>query len=669
MAVSSRQNAGLLVILVLLTLCPPALCAAVPAPPPAAPDPFPVYPEIKANMNFWIDIFTRYSKTQGVVHHTRDLSKVFDIIPLDPARTGAAAQKNRRNVKTRLKSWKTALINASKGKCPDPEKRKIIQTLFGINPAPKALERAAFSLRVQTGLKEQFKEGLIRSGAMVPGFKKIFKNHDLPEDLAFLPCVESSFNVNAYSKFGAAGVWQFTRGTGKRYMEIGYVVDERRDPFTASRAAAKLLKRNHEALKDWSLAITAYNHGLNGMKRAKKRHGSYPAIYTHYRSRAFKFASRNFYSEFLAARHVAKHHKTYFGDIRMARPVRHTRITTRGFLSAAELGQKLEIDLATLRQMNPSLRPPVFDGRKYIPRDFELRLPGTISRAGAQKVLAGLYRKKQKPSRFHRVQKGDTAGKIAMIHGVSLKDLIMANGLNRRATIYVGQNLRIPSIQDSLVAQVSLTSSKARHRTSPETVPNEPVIQNPEKRQPPSLPVDEKISQPAVSPPPAAPKSPEVLRMVTADLKVTGQGQEKNRAAGIIQVAPEETLGHYADWLGIATQKIRALNRMPFGKAISVGQQIKIPLARGAFATFEEKRYEFHQEILEDFFGSFFITGSETYEIKAGDTLWDLCLNTLEIPLWLLEKYNSGMNLHALRPGQRLNYPLVSARGDSPEGT
>ena len=444
-------------------------------------------------------------------------------------------------------------------------------------------------------------------------------------------------------------------------MKIGYVVDERRDPFIASHAAARLLKRNHAALGDWSLAITAYNHGLNGMKRAQKRHGNYPDIYKKYRSRAFRFASRNFYSEFLAARHVAKNHQTYFGKLRLARPVSHTRITTKGYLSAKEMAQELGLNADTLRQMNPALRPPVFDGRKYIPKGFSIRLPGNISKAAAEKTIAGLYREKQKPSRFHRVRRGETAGKIAMIHGVPLKDLILANGLNRRATIYVGQSLRIPSTQEILVAAAPPPKTEAKAPPT-KTVKEEMPPKAAQAKSLPPLPAAPEISEPAVAPPPAAPNAPDVLKVVTADLKIAPEPSAKPPVTGILHVAPEETLGHYADWLSIPTRQIRALNHLAFGRPISVGQAIKIPLDSAATEAFEEKRYEFHQEILEDFFGSFFVAGSDTYEIKAGDTLWDLCLNTLEIPLWLLEKYNPGMELHTLKPGEKVHYPLISPR-------
>ena len=210
MAVSPRQHAGLMIFVSLLTL---VLFSSSPrAAVDKSPPQFPVYPEIKPNVDFWVDIFTRYSKRDGVVHHTRDLSKIFAVIPLDPTRTRAAAKKNRRRIKQAVDTWKTALIQAAKGTLQDPEKKKKILTLFGKTPSAGALRRAAASLRVQTGLKEHFREGLIRSGALVPEFKKIFAHYGLPQDLVFLPCVESSFNVNAYSKFGAAGVWQFTPG-------------------------------------------------------------------------------------------------------------------------------------------------------------------------------------------------------------------------------------------------------------------------------------------------------------------------------------------------------------------------------------------------------------------------------------------------------------------------
>jgi LysM repeat protein len=96
--------------------------------------------------------------------------------------------------------------------------------------------------------------------------------------------------------------------------------------------------------------------------------------------------------------------------------------------------------------MNPALRPPVFNGQKYIPKGYVLNLPGDVEPHGVPlaKIPSTILKKVQKPSRFYTVQKGDTAGKIARNHRVKLDDLILANNLDRRATVYARQTLRIP---------------------------------------------------------------------------------------------------------------------------------------------------------------------------------------------------------------------------------
>ena len=118
-----------------------------------------------------------------------------------------------------------------------------------------------------------------------------------------LPHVESSFNAAAYSKVGAAGLWQFMRSTGRRYMRVDDAVDERLDPYRSTEAAAQLLAYNYRVLGSWPLALTAYNHGAAGMRRAKESVGTddFVKINRTYNSRTFGFASRNFFPSFLAA--------------------------------------------------------------------------------------------------------------------------------------------------------------------------------------------------------------------------------------------------------------------------------------------------------------------------------------------------------------------------------
>ncbi len=256
----------------------------------------------------------------------------------------------------------------------DAEKRRIAD-LFTTEAGPDAFREAMDNIHCQVGQQDRFEKGLIRSGAYLQRIKAIFRSHNLPEDLCYLPNVESSFDVTAFSKAGAAGMWQFTQSTGKRFLTVNRYLDQRRDPIRASEAAAKLLKHNYECLGDWPMAVTAYNHGIAGMLRAKEEMGGYEAVFERYNGRLFKFASRNFYPEFLVARHVAKNHTQYFSDIRMNKSLEAREVVTKGQTSVAELSRHYEVDLETLRALNPALGQPVFKGQRQVPKGYMLRLP------------------------------------------------------------------------------------------------------------------------------------------------------------------------------------------------------------------------------------------------------------------------------------------------------
>ncbi len=148
----------------------------------------------------------------------------------------------------------------------DEEKR--VAAAFGATGTPARFAEAANNVRFQLGQSDRFREGLERSSQWEAHIEQAFANLGLPPELAALPHVESSFDPTAYSKVGAAGLWQFMRGTGRRYLRIDDAVDERMDPFRATEAAAQLLDYNYRFLGTWPLALTAYNHGAAGMRRA-----------------------------------------------------------------------------------------------------------------------------------------------------------------------------------------------------------------------------------------------------------------------------------------------------------------------------------------------------------------------------------------------------------------
>jgi membrane-bound lytic murein transglycosylase D len=341
----------------------------------AASDPFPIFPCLEPNVRFWIDTYTKYPTTKGIIHDAMDLSIVYAVIDLLPPDKPGAGQVNQERIQVAKEQYRKLLEDlAENGDPEDPEKRRVVD-LFGVKASPGAFREATINMRCQVGQKDRFERGLIRSGAYVQRIKAIFRSHGLPEDLCYLPHVESSFDITAYSKAGAAGMWQFTPATGKRFLTVNNFLDERRDPIRASEAAAKLLKHNYERLGDWPMAVTAYNHGVAGMLRAKEEMGTYEAIFGGYYGPIFRFASRNFYSEFLAARHVAKNYRQYFNDIRLSKPLEAREVLTKGQISAVALSRQYGVDLETLRVLNPALGQPVLKGQRQVPKGYMLRLP------------------------------------------------------------------------------------------------------------------------------------------------------------------------------------------------------------------------------------------------------------------------------------------------------
>jgi membrane-bound lytic murein transglycosylase D len=147
--------------------------------------------------------------------------------------------------------------------------------------------------------------------------------------------------------------------------------------------------------------------------------------------------------------------------------------------------------------------------------------------------------------------------------------------------------------------------------------------------------------------------------MVIGNLSITRVVLNKYRPVGIIQVEIEETIGHYAEWLGVRASEIRHLNAIPYGQVIHIGQQLKIPLRRTTKEAFEEQRFEYHKELVEDFFSTYRVEAVQIYCIKKGDTLWTLANEEFELPLWLIRRYNPDTDLATLIPSRNLRIPVV----------
>ncbi len=235
---------------------------------------FPVPADLTGAVEFWKQIFTRFSAKEVVFFDPLDPGKVYSVLRAPENEEGRLIIE-----RERLRIIADYELNEEDGR-----------------------------VRSQRGAKELFLSGLKMSGRYVVQMRNIFRAEGLPPDLAYLPLVESSFNVRARSSVGAAGMWQFMPDTGKKFLRIDNAVDERMDPMVSTRAAARLLKENYKLFGNWPLAITAYNHGTEGIFRGISATGSpnLADLIRRYQSPTFGFASKNFYTEFLAAAQIAK---------------------------------------------------------------------------------------------------------------------------------------------------------------------------------------------------------------------------------------------------------------------------------------------------------------------------------------------------------------------------
>jgi membrane-bound lytic murein transglycosylase D len=327
---------------------------------------------------FWVDVYGKYTSHQGLIHDTEDVTRVYEIVDF----SGLNQHRANQLIKMSKIKWRTVLKRCHENqktpeKLSDDEKRVFF--MFPEEEGPRRFLNAMGRrrMRFQLGQKDHFENSVEESGRYLPLMEDIFRAEGVPAELTRLPFVESSFNLKARSKVGASGIWQFMSTTGRLYLKVNDVVDERNDPIRATEAAAKLLKQNYESLQSWPLAVVAYNHGRMGMMRAVGKVGSNDLrdILANYKSRSFGFASRNFFWELVGAVHVEKEYKTYFPNVVRQSLAQYTPVTVKDYISARDLAQGLGIPVHEFQMYNPGFTSAVFSGFKRIPPGYPVRIP------------------------------------------------------------------------------------------------------------------------------------------------------------------------------------------------------------------------------------------------------------------------------------------------------
>jgi len=901
--------------LILVTLLNFLLCSGAWA--GADPNLFPRPKGLEPAVQFWTKVFTKVTTDEGYIHDDWYLDVIYSKFTFDRKLTRRQNQKRLQQEKKNIIKILHTLSSGQRSGLSSEEKR--ILALWPSDVSNSTLRSAMDRVRFQLGQADKFKAGLIRSGRWRPFILENLKKMGMPREIAALPHVESSFNPKAYSHVGAAGLWQFTRSTGRRFLRIDHIVDERMDPFKASVAAAQLLQNNYDVIGTWPLAMTAYNHGAAGMRHAAKKMGTTDIEYIikNYKSPSFKFASRNFYTAFLAVNDIQDDYQKYFGDVQLEAAVSEEVLKTPGFVSVNSLAKALGISKEELQEHNPALRPAVWNNSKLIPKGYEIRLRPGSSKYGPEQALARidnhqLY-SQQKPDQYHRVRRGQTLSTIAARYGVSVRaiaslnnirrnnrirvgqvlrlpqrgggeiievasveeekeadnikpavrhvsnsagtykvrrgDSIIAiarkfgldqrklmamNGLSRRKPIYPGQTLKVREAAEEVVevakadptpeqkqAQetkaddsnglqvASITTANAKDdvdgnanaaseatadsndnsdsadnidNTSnglaeDDAAPGEQASEdnNDADKQPseiadtsaedtqdknasgnsayvemiaeyldnssdkqnesiddhmpaidvpgadkepqeeedkvtdaePNVPaIAEEIDQPVSLEPPqdaqqaqaqaqATKSTAEVFPATeTPDASLENAGTaaaNNNKTASVeerteaieeesaiaadptdytvsnnhtIEVQASETLGHYADWLGVRASSLRRLNRMRYRAPLVIGKRLKLDFRHVSPEDFVKIRVAYHRSLQEAYFEQFEITGSERHRVKRGESLYTLAKRKYKIPVWLFRQYNPDLAFNKFKAGITVTFPSVKPRND-----
>ncbi|HXQ63309.1 MAG TPA: LysM peptidoglycan-binding domain-containing protein [Steroidobacteraceae bacterium] len=684
----------------------------------AAASDFPRPPQLDADVQFWERIYSKVTTQAGLLHDDRYLDVVYEELAFAP---GLSPRERADLVDAARTKYERMLrrLATSPDDLSDDEQR--VLKLFPPSVGGAALREAADHVRFQLGQADRFKEGLMRAGAWERHVEETLQKQGLPPELSALPHVESSFNPRAYSKVGAAGMWQFMRSTGRRWMRVDNVVDERLDPYKSTVAAAQFLGINYSILGTWPLALTAYNHGVGGMRRAKELMGTddIVTILRSYQSRSFGFASRNFYVSFLAALEIDRDVDRFFGRLERLPPDTSRTLRLPHYIPVTALERALGTDRETLRSLNLALMDPVWSGQRFVPRGFELRIPAAGTKEADRALAAvtsGERFNDQKRDAAHRVRRGETLERIATAYGVHPAELLALNGLTDPKAVKAGMTLKLPPQQPisaagpaamaaapmqpaesagaevyvvrsgdvlseiarrfglseaALMSQNAITDhnflfegqelnvAKVPGTIAPAARPAEPAVREETTAEESRPAVESARAKPQpVSREQAAEYGPGLVPGIESAASADPSDYSVAGDTAIVQGA--ETLGHFADWLSVSASRLRALNQIPPGSVLALGRRIRLDLSRVDAATFEERRARFHHELQDEFFQRFKIVGHDRHRMKSGESLWTLTHRT-NVPVWLLRQYNPETDFTTVRVGTEIVLPKVES--------
>lgn len=352
--------------------------------------------------------------------------------------------------------------------------------------------------------RERVRVMLTLSDYYFPMFEEVFDRYQIPHELKYMAVIESALNPRAVSRVGATGIWQFMYYTGKRYdLNVNSLVDERRDPYQATEAAARFMKDLYGIFNDWTLVIAAYNCGPGNVNKAIRRSGgkkNYWDIY-YYLPRE----TRGYVPAFIAAAYVMNYHEEHnLKPVPVDFVLNNDTLHINRKLHLKQVAEVLDLPINQIRDLNPHYKFDIIpgDGKNYVlrlPQEATLRFISAADSIFTWKdsvyfneenlivtPTASNYKLPELPSdKYTRltytVKSGDNLGYISEWYNVRISDLRYWNNI-RSNVIRSGQKLTVyvPNSSASKYEDINRISFAEKQKRIGKTVSSKesPVIAN-----------------------------------------------------------------------------------------------------------------------------------------------------------------------------------------------
>ncbi len=444
-----------------------------------------------------------------------------------------------------------------------------------------------------------------RAELYLPYAKQVFKERGLPEDLAYLAFIESGYNPQAVSRSGAAGVWQFMPFTGRRFgLHCDWWVDERRDPYAASVAAATYLSKLHDMLGDWSLAIAAYNAGEGKIGRAVAACGAKDFFELHKRNctlpidKRLKQETLYYVPRFAAMVKIANNFELLgYGPLHFERTPALTQVDVKGGTDLSRLSQAAGMPWEEFSLHNPAFRrqgtPPGRVCSVYVP----------VTSVAAVKSFLSSSRSTLAIYQPYTVVRGDSWNRIAKRFGTTVTVLKQANNYHSNL-LTPGQHIVVPGRS----ARPAVLAASSRNNPS-RTSKNRNYSSASHKR-----------------------------KTVAA------------HSTGPYRVRPGDTLYSLSKRFGCSVNSLMRANNFSTPSELMAGKNIRVPghnNGQRTYALLPKKPYKPAYSTQRS------NNRSASYRVRRGDTLWSIA-RKFSVPPQHLLQWNDMNRNSVIQPGDKV---------------